>query len=152
MKKILVVIVLLLLTGCTNKVEEDKYAYLEYKNNLEEQKDFVSQESLEFNTYFNLVRETEEKVTYSLVIDSPKVNMNNVKALLIHDFVTDDVFPSVGIFDEPVTLHKDSNDKIVLEGSIQTIDDISDTKFKLYLEYVDDDGLENNIYYEVHRG
>ncbi len=152
MKKILVVIVLLLLTGCTNKVEEDKYAYLEYKNNLEEQKDFVSQESLEFNTYFNLVRETEEKVTYSLVIDSPKVNMNNVKALLIHDFVTDDVFPSVGIFDEPVTLHKDSNDKIVLEGSIQTIDDISDTKFKLYLEYVDDDGLENSIYYEVHRG
>lgn len=152
MKKILVVIVLLLLTGCTNKVEEEKYAYLEYKNNLEEQKDFVSQESLEFNTYFNLVRETEEKVTYSLVIDSPKVNMNNVKALLIHDFVTDDVFPSVGIFDEPVTLHKDSNDKIVLEGSIQTIDDISDTKFKLYLEYVDDDGLENSIYYEVHRG
>lgn len=152
MKKILVVIVLLLLTGCTNKVEEDKYAYLEYKNNLEEQKDFVSQESLEFNTYFNLVRETEEKVTYSLVIDSPKVNMNNVKALLIHDFVTDDVFPSVGIFDEPVTLHKDSNDKIVLEGSIQTTDDISDTKFKLYLEYVDDDGLENSIYYEVHRG
>ena len=152
MKKILVVIVLLLLTGCTNKVEEDKYAYLEYKNNLEEQKDFVSQESLEFNTYFNLVRETEEKVTYSLVIDSPKVNMNNVKALLIHDFVTDDVFPSVGIFDEPVTLHKDSNDKIVLEGSIQTIDDMSDTKFKLYLEYVDDDGLENSIYYEVHRG
>lgn len=152
MKKILVVIVLLLLTGCTNKVEEDKYAYLEYKNNLEEQKDFVSQESLEFNTYFNLVRETEEKVTYSLVIDSPKVNMNNVKALLIHDFVTDDIFPSVGIFDEPVTLHKDSNDKIVLEGSIQTIDDISDTKFKLYLEYVDDDGLENSIYYEVHRG
>lgn len=152
MKKILVVIVLLLLTGCTNKVEEEKYAYLEYKNNLEEQKDFVSQESLEFNTYFNLVRETEEKVTYSLVIDSPKVNMNNVKALLIHDFVTDDVFPSVGIFDEPVTLHKGSNDKIVLEGSIQTIDDISDTKFKLYLEYVDDDGLENSIYYEVHRG
>lgn len=152
MKKILVVIVLLLLTGCTNKVEEDKYAYLEYKNNLEEQKDFVSQESLEFNTYFNLIRETEEKVTYSLVIDSPKVNMNNVKALLIHDFVTDDVFPSVGIFDEPVTLHKDSNDKIVLEGSIQTIEDISDTKFKLYLEYVDDDGLENSIYYEVHRG
>ena len=44
------------------------------------------------------------------------------------------------------------NDKIVLEGSIQTIDDISDTKFKLYLEYVDDDGLENSIYYEVHRG
>ena len=152
MKKILVVIVLLLLTGCTNKVEEEKYAYLEYKNNLEEQKDFVSQESLEFNSYFNFFLETEEKVTYSLVIDSPKVNMNNVKALLIHDFVTDDVFPSVGIFDEPVTLHKDSNDKIVLEGSIQTTDDISDTKFKLYLEYVDDDGLENSIYYEVHRG
>lgn len=152
MKKILILVSLFLLVGCTNKVEEDKYAYLEYKNNLEEQKDFVSQESLEFNTYFNLVRETEEKVTYSLVIDNPKFNMKNVKALLIHDFITEDVFPSVGIFDEPVTLHKDSNDKIVLEGSIQTIDDISDTKFKLYLEYVDDDGLENSIYYEVHRG
>ena len=29
---------------------------------------------------------------------------------------------------------------------------IDDTKFKLYLEYTDDDGLENNIYYEVNRG
>ena len=39
-----------------------------------------------------------------------------------------------------------------LQILFQTIDDISDTKFKLYLEYVDDDGLENSIYYEVHRG
>lgn len=152
MKRILVILSLLLLAGCTNRVEEEKYAYLEYKSNLEEQEEFASQDSLEFNTYFDIERENEEVINYSLVIDGPKVNMNNVKALLIHDFMTEDVFPTVGIFDDAVTLRTDSEDKIILKGNIQTNKDISTVKFKLYLEYTSDDGTLNNIYYEVHRG
>lgn len=152
MKRILVMLSLFLLVGCTNKVEEEKYAYLEYKSNLEEQEEFASQDSLEFNTYFDLERENEEVINYSLVIDNPKVNMNNVKALLIHDFAVEDVFPTVGIFDDAVTLKVDSGDKIILKGNIQTNKDISNVKFKLYLEYTSDDGTLNNIYYEVHRG
>lgn len=152
MKKILMILSLFLLVGCTNELEEEKYAYLEYKSNLEEQEEFATQDSLEFNTYFDLKRENEEIVNYSLVIDNPKVNMNNVKAILIHDFAVEDVFPTVGIFDDAVTLNNDSEDKLILKGSIQTNKDISSVKFKLYLEYTSDDGVLNNVYYEVHRG
>lgn len=153
MKKIVLLIPLvLLLVGCTNEVEEGKYAYLEYKHELEEKETFNTEEEIDFNTYFNIKRENEEVVNYSVTINNPNVDMYNVKALLIHDYVQDEAFPSVGILDNPVELKKDSEDKIVLEGKIQTIDDISNVKFKLYLEYVDNKGLENKIYYGVTRG
>ena len=78
--------------------------------------------------------------------------MYNVKALLVHDYMNEDAFPSVGIFDDPVTLRKDSADKIKLNGTINTTADTGTINFKLYLEYTDDNGEENKIYYEVKRG
>lgn len=153
MKKLLVVIPLLLvLIGCSNTSEESKIAYLEYKNELEEKEVFNEEESLDFNVYFNIERIDEEIIDYSLVIDSPIINMHNVKALLIHDFINEDAYPSVGIFDEPKELKEGSEDKIILNGHIQTINDISNTRFKLYLEYADDNGNLNKIYYALNRG
>ena len=77
--------------------------------------------------------------------------MYDVKALLIHDFMIDDVFPSVGIFDEPVKLLAQSNDKIILKGSINSDKDIENIKFRLYLEYKDQNDLINAVYYEINR-
>ena len=152
MKKMLLILPLILLIGCTNEVEESKYAYLEYKTELQEQEVFSEEEDIDFNTYFNIIREDEEIVNYSVIINNPNIDMHDVKVLLIHDFVQDEAFPSVGIMDEPVELLKDSDDKIELKGTIQTTDDISNVKFKLYIEYVDSEGLENKIYYQVSRG
>ena len=152
MKKLVVLLPLLFLVGCTNEVEENKYSYLEYKRVLEQKEEFTTREEIDFNTYFNIERENEEVVNYSIVIKEPGVDMHNVKALLIHDYVQDEAFPSVGILDNPVELKKDSEDKIILEGKIQTIDDISNVKFKLYLEYIDNEGIENKIYYRLSRG
>lgn len=153
MKKIILLIPLLfVLVGCTNKEEENKMAYLEYKNELEERDIFNGEENLDFNVYFNIEKINEEITDYSLIIDNPKINMYNVKALLIHDFINEDAYPSVGIFDDTRNLNVDSDDKIVLNGSIQTINDISKTKFKLYLEYTDDNNDLNKIYYDVSRG
>lgn len=153
MKKIMLLIPLLfVLVGCTNKEEENKMAYLEYKNELEERDIFNGEENLDFNVYFNIEKINEEITNYSLIIDNPKINMYNVKALLIHDFINEDAYPSVGIFDDTRNLNADSDDKIVLNGSIQTINDISKTKFKLYLEYTDDNNDLNKIYYDVSRG
>ncbi|MGM9882158.1 MAG: hypothetical protein ACI31S_04880 [Bacilli bacterium] len=152
MKRILLIMLLFLLVGCTNKVEEEKNNYLTYKSNLQEKEEFDNEEELDFNTYFNIQRENAEKINYSLVIEDPKIDMYNIKALLIHDYVVEDVFPTVGIFDDAVTLLSGSNDKITMQGSIQTEEDISSTKFKLYIEYEDKDGLENKVYYEVARG
>ncbi len=153
MKKIILLIPLLfVLVGCTNKEEENKMAYLEYKNELEERDIFNGEENLDFNVYFNIEKINEEITDYSLIIDNPKINMYNVKALLIHDFINEDAYPSVGIFDDTRNLNVNSDDKIILNGSIQTINDISKTKFKLYLEYTDDNNDLNKIYYDVSRG
>lgn len=152
MKRLVVFLSLLFLVGCTSDVEENKYAYLEYKNELEEQETFNNEEEMDFNIYFNIKRENEEIVNYSIVIDSPNIDMYNVKALLIHDYLQDEAFPSIGIMDSPVTLLSGSEDKIELKGVIQTIYDISNVEFKLYLEYTDDDGEENKVYYQVARG
>ena len=99
MKKILLILPLILLMGCTNEVEENKYAYLEYKSELQKQEVF-DEEASDFNTYFNIKRENEEEVSYSLIINDPNINMYKVKALLIHDFIQEEVFPSSGIMDE----------------------------------------------------
>lgn len=152
MKKILLLIIpILLLTACSSK-EEEKIAYLEYKNELEKQEVFSHEEELDFNVYFNINKEGEEITNYSILINNPKINMHKVKALLIHDYLIDEAYPSIGIMDEPVELLKNSNNKIELKGRIQTTEDISNVKYKLYIEYITDDGEENKIYYDVKRG
>lgn len=152
MKKILLIIpILFLLFGCSNKVEDNKFAYIEYKNNLEKQEEFMDNDGLDFNTFFNIDRDGDT-VNYSLTINNPKINMHNVKALLIHNYNSNDIYPSIGIFDEPKELLESSNDNIKLEGSILSSDDLSDINFKLYLEYTNDEEVKEEIYYEVQRG
>lgn len=143
---------LILLVGCTNNVEENKYSYLDYKDKLQKQESFSTDDDIDFNVYFNINRENEEIINYGVVIDNPSIDMYNVKALLIHDYVQEDAYPSVGILDDTVELKKDSEDKITLSGKIQTDEDISNVNFKLYLEYTDLDGLLNKIYYKLSRG
>lgn len=149
-KKMLILPVILLI-GCTNKVEENKYAYLTYKSELQEHETF-DEEAVDFNTFFDIERINEEVVNYSMTINNPNINMYEIKALLIHDYVQEEAFPSSGIMEEPVSLLKGTDDKIELKGSIQTEEDISNVKFKLYLEYIDDNNEKNKIYYQVSRG
>ena len=152
MKKLVVFMIpILLLTACSSN-EENKIAYLEYKNNLEKQEVFCEGDKLDFNVYFNISKDGEEITNYSVIINEPKINMHNVKALLIYDYMIDEAYPSVGIMDEPVDLLVDSDDKIELKGKIQTSLDISNIKYKLYIEYTDDNGKDNKIYYDVKRG
>ena len=151
-KLIILIIPILLLMGCTCSEEKEKVAYLEYKNDLENKESYSEEETIDFNIYFNIEKKSEELVNYSLMINNPKINMNNVKALLIHNFINEDVFPSVGIFDDPVTLKINTDDSIVLNGNIQTINDIINTEFKLYIEYIDDNNNVNKIYYKLNRG
>ena len=153
MKKIIFILpLIIILVGCSNKVEENKISYLEYKSKLLEQETFSEEKNADFNTFFNIERENEETVKYSMIIDNPKIDMYNVKALLIHDYMQEEEYPSSGILEEPIDLLKKSDNRIELNGTIQTIEDISNVNFKLYLEYTDSKGTENKIYYQVSRG
>ena len=49
-------------------------------------------------------------------------------------------------------IYEYSDDSINLNGTIVSSDDISNVKFKLYLEYINDDNQKEEIYYEVQRG
>ena len=146
MKKLYLLIVLLLLVGCSTKEEDNKYAYLEYKNNLEEREDFLVKEELDFKFLFNTEKDGEI-TKYSLIIDNPKINMYNIKALLIHDGITEDAYPTIGIFDKPMSLLTGMDNDIRLEGT--TTDDIEDMNFKLYIEYTDENNKEYKVYYKL---
>lgn len=148
MKKLYLLIVLLLLVGCSTKTKEEteKYTYLEYKNNLEEKEEFNNEEELDFDISFDVKEREEEINDYTLLINNPKSNMYNIKALLIHDAQSDEAYPTVGIFDTPISLLVGNDNQIILKGSLTT-KQIEEVKFKLYLEYTTDDGIESKIYY-----
>lgn len=146
MKKLYLLIILLLLVGCSTKEEDNKYAYLEYKSDLEEREEFDAKEELDFKFLFNIEKE-EELTKYSLIINEPKINMYNIKALLIHDGSTDDVYPTAGIFDKPLSLLTGIDNEIKLEGT--TINNIDDISFKLYIEYTDENNNEYKVYYKL---
>ena len=111
----------------------------------------MDNERLDFNTFFNIERDGD-RVNYRLVINNPTCDMKKVRALLINDYVSEEVYPSTGIFDNPIDLLSGSDKSIILKGTIVSADDLSDVCFKLYLEYVNGDNEKEEIYYEVQRG
>ena len=109
----MIFISLFLLSGCTNKekeekketkkvnIETEKDIYIRYVKKLRKIKE--SSEELPFTVdvvYENLKNE----IRYQVVIDNPSAEITDIRALAIHDKQTDDVFPSVGIFDEKLNL------------------------------------------------
>ena len=153
MKKILLILFLsiLLFTGCENKEEIEKNDYLDMKSQLLEHKEFVSLEELKCDIVVNIDRKDEEKVIYEVVLSKPKENMNNIKAVLVHNYYTEDVFPTIGLFDDTKSLFVNSQDSITLKGSIKTDKDIDNLNLmlKLLIRYTTDDGVKKDIYYKT---
>ena len=103
--KIITLIVLiflsLIIVGCTNKSEPVK----------EEKK------------------ENDNEIRFEVSVDNVKGTVKNITALAIHDKQTDDVFPSVGIFDDAVTLNEgEKPEGVVLAGYIPYTGSIDDLK------------------------
>lgn len=156
MKKLLLLFSVILLVGCADvkvdsdsTIQKEKEDYLALKNNLDTYTDYDKEEELPCNITFSLDKTSDEELSYRVILDNPKIDMYNIKALLIHDYFTEDIFPSIGIFDEPQSLIV-GNDEIKgfeLVGYIETSKDI-DINLKLYLEYTDKNGNINDIYYK----
>lgn len=153
MKKIFLVLFLsiLLFTGCENKEENEKNDYLDMKSQLLSHKEFISLEELTCDIVVNIDRKDEEKVIYEVVLSKPKENMNNIKAVLVHNYYTEDVFPTIGLFDDTKSLFVNSQDSITLKGSIKTDKDIDNLNLmlKLLIRYTTDDGVKKDIYYKT---
>ena len=120
MKKgyILLFLMLVLLMGCDNHKEEVKNDYLSMKSDLLKVTDFSSLEDINCDVSVFIDRIDDERVSYEMIVENPREDMNNVRALLIHNYYTEQLFPSVGIFEDAVSLKTNSDDKITLKGEI----------------------------------
>lgn len=123
MKKLLFLVILLV--GCSKSNVYDMYVE-KLKNDENISRD------IPFNIEFNIDNVNDNRIIYQVIIDEPKVEATNVKALVIHDVKTKDIFPSVGIVDEPIDLQKEKG--IILIGYVDQTDDIN---FKLLIETED---------------
>ena len=106
MKKLLLVIMsLLILTGCSNENKEveidDKYykQYQKYEEKLNEAKDFET-EITDFSIRL-VVNETDQnEYRYDVIIDSPNVNMYYLQAISKVENDENSSLPTLGVLEE----------------------------------------------------
>ena len=121
MRKILLLICILL-AGCSKSTIYDTYVKnLKENNNISEK--------IPFDIEFYIDNVNENRIIYQVIIDNPKIETDNVTALVIHDGETNDIFPSVGIVDDKVDLNIDKG--IILLGYV---DQTSNINFKVLIE------------------
>ena len=153
MKKICILLVLsLLLSGCENKEETKKNEYLAMRSATLNERNYVSEE-LPVDIVTTIERINDETINYKTAITNPKENMHDVKVMLVHNYQNEDVYPTIGVFDEPKELLLDRNEssELTLTDTINTTKNISKLglELKLLIEYTDDLGERKDIYYKM---
>ncbi|MCI6266557.1 MAG: hypothetical protein MR598_06925 [Erysipelotrichaceae bacterium] len=147
------IVIIVLLTGCENEEETIKNEYIAMKNNAFNDVNYQSDEELPVEITSSIERTNEEEITYQVVIANPKENMHHIKAMVVHNYYNEDVFPSVGVFDEPkeLLLEGEKDQCLILEDTIKTTKDIGelDLSLKIWLEYTTDQGDIKDIYYKT---
>lgn len=97
-------LLIILVTGCSS-------------NNLAYDKLLVeTKEATNFSLNYNydlkvsLAEFDDEEYIYQIVVDNPKIDLNNIKVIVWHDQLTKDVFPSLGLFDGDYNLLVNNSD------------------------------------------
>ena len=162
-KKVLVFLVIVLslftIVGCTNKKEEtkkekkvkqnvetNKDVYIKYVKELKKVKE--STEDLPFTIEVKYEK-MDDEVRYQVIIDNPTKDITSVRAIAIHNKQTDNVFPSVGIFDKKVDLIPDKKPSgVILVGYIPYVGDIDnlDIEMKVLISYKMEDKSYTSYY------
>ena len=154
MKKtyLLLIISLFFISGCENKEEVTKNEYLAMKNETIDEANYIN-DYLPLDIIVYIDRVGEEEIDYKVTLANPQENMHDIKALVVHNYYTEDVFPSIGVFDEvgELLIDDSNNSSLVLGDTIQTTTDISKLKLelKILIEYTNDNGEKKEIYYKT---
>lgn len=154
-KLILILFITLTLTACTkeNKEENKKNEYIALKSTLISNEEYTEKDELPCDITISVDRVEEDKIKYKVIMNNPKENMHNIKALAIHNYFTEEIFPSIGLFDskKELLINEDNTEKIELVGFIdseKSIDNLN-LKIKLWIEYTDDFDETKDIYYKT---
>lgn len=157
MRRVLLLLVILLLFGCSNdQYKSQKKTYYGFINDLKTAtiKDFKDDIPFSISLYYDKLIETE--VMYRVIIDKPKEPIRNIEAIAIHNKQTEDMFPTSGIFDEKYSLIPNVVNKksgyvkgIILIGYIPFDEDISkfNAEFRVLVKYQDDDLKTHKVYF-----
>ena len=152
MKKIsYLILIVIILSGCENKEEQSKNNYIAYKNNLLEIDHYTK--SIPLDIIVNLERKDNQTVDYQVLFQNPKENMHKIKAMVVNNYSNENIFPTIGLFDEAeeLLINSQEKNKLELSGTIETTKNISDLKLnlKVWIEYQNDAGEKKEIYYQV---
>ncbi|MBR2712548.1 MAG: hypothetical protein IKE73_02440 [Bacilli bacterium] len=147
MKKILILLIcfIFLLTGCASKeITKEKNIYIKYIKELK--KVNKSTNNIPFDIEIKLDKLTDELYMYQFIMDNVKEDIDDVEAIVIHNKKTEDIFPSIGIFDEKEKLLVDKKPSgIVLVGYIDSKN--KDANFKALIKYKDSNNKKHKVYY-----
>lgn len=140
MKKIIVIILLILLSGCTFY---DKSVNI-YKESVQELKnvDILTVEKSPLDIEITIEKYDDNLYSYSAIINKNNEEMNDVSAILIHNKETENIFPSIGFLDDKISV-KDKHG-IKLSGYVENIENI---EFRLMISYTNQDNKKLKYYY-----
>ncbi len=151
MKKLITILLIsiILLTGCTDKkVVKEKEKYIKYIQELKSINKTTKDVPFDVEVRFDKL--TNDEVRYQIIIDNVKEDLCDIEAIVIHNKQTNDIFPSIGIFDDKENLLKDKKPSgIILVGYIDYQKDIEDfkCKLKLLVKYKTKDKKAHKVYY-----
>lgn len=148
MKKYIIILLLFifLLCGCS-KEDKQKDIYLESISELK--KINKSSKNYPFNLELVLDKITKKEVRYQIILDNVIEDIDDISIIAIHDKKTEDIYPSIGIFDEKENLKKDKKPSgLILVGYIEYRGDIEDfhSTFKVLVKYKINN-KEHKVYY-----
>jgi len=131
MKKIFLLLFCVVLTGCSKQISLEQLTYNQIIEELKE----VNTSDIDYPFDISLEKEVLlDEYRYTIIINNVKEKINDVQAVAYHNYETDDVFPSIGIFDEVVSLEPNGENKgIILVGYIDVGSE--DVTYKLYIKY-----------------
>ena len=120
MKKIIIVLLLILLCGCSSS---EKNIYLDYINELKEVK--TSSKAYPFDIEVKYDKIIDREVRYQVILDNVKEDITDIEMICYQDKKTSDIYPSIGIFDDKESLFKDKKPSgLILVGYIPYKKDI----------------------------
>lgn len=150
-KRLLLLLLMFSLMGCSTKEEDDKSEYIAIKSHLLEESKYTEADDLPLDIVVNIDRMDEEVVDYSVVFSNPKEDMYDIEAMVVHNYYNEDLFPTIGLFDKKGELLSDDENTIELKDTIKTNKNLSaiDLELKIYIKYKDKDGELKEIYYKT---